>query len=178
MSDCAYWIDPRGKANKVDEINHITMILNNPTDFGFKSKDELVAIYKKHKEPVGHEGKAREEIMLGLIDKGWIRCRYFTKVGDWHCQMNKIDKKKKSYIENWLWNMKKEGYGSITMGLETPVILMGLNDRSVVESTINDASNGNWEIGMAEQKKRGQIRLSEIYGNFERIQKLKLLRKI
>ena len=92
----AYWISPSGKIYDVRD-KHINNIISNPDMFGY-TKDEIEKIYKKYKEPMGLEGKAREEIMKDLINKGWIRVRFNKKRQQWIIQLNKLDKKRKDIM--------------------------------------------------------------------------------
>jgi hypothetical protein len=76
----AYWISPRGLIVPVEgtATTHIAMIWKNPGFFGL-GRDELLAVHRKHGERPGLEGKARQEIMAGLLRQGWIRIRFVPK---------------------------------------------------------------------------------------------------
>jgi hypothetical protein len=74
----AYWVSPEGKLIEVSI--HVRYILDNPGLFG-KTREDLVAVYKKYKEPMGWEGKARHEIMLDAMRQGWMRIRCYNY--DW-----------------------------------------------------------------------------------------------
>lgn len=78
MTD-GFWVSPDGKISEV-ERSHIRTVLNHPEQFG-RDKEALIAIYDKYKEPIGFEGHAREEIMLGIMAEGWIRVRYLARKG-------------------------------------------------------------------------------------------------
>ena len=95
----ASWISPFGKIVEVPR-RHITNILDNPEQYGY-TKNELTDTYKKFNEPIGHEGKAREEIMTNLINKGWIRIRWNPKQFTWIVQVSDITKKVKDYMQSW-----------------------------------------------------------------------------
>jgi hypothetical protein len=73
----AYWITPKNEVIPVGQT-HIEMIVTNPEKFGL-TKDYILKVHKKHKEEIGTEGDAREEIMVGLIKDGWIRVRSLPK---------------------------------------------------------------------------------------------------
>ncbi|MBI5805806.1 hypothetical protein HZA73_07150 [candidate division TA06 bacterium] len=76
----AYWISPRGRIIPVtgQVVTHIRAVIKNPARFGL-SREAILEAYKRHREPLGLEGKARQEIMAGLLRKGWIRLRYVPR---------------------------------------------------------------------------------------------------
>jgi hypothetical protein len=69
----AYWINPEGKVTPVQE-SHIKEVLHSPKYFGTTSK-YVRSVFDKYGEKYGFEGKAREEIIKDLFEKGWIRVR-------------------------------------------------------------------------------------------------------
>lgn len=71
-----YWVNPYGKILKQHNTTHIRGVVGDPKIFGV-TKDWIDQVYKKHNEPVGTEGKAREEIMDYLFKKGYIRVRLY-----------------------------------------------------------------------------------------------------
>ena len=73
MDERAFWISPQGTIFPVTR-SHINEVITNPERFGL-TRGGIEAVYRKHKEPLGWEGKAREEIIKGLIVEGWIRIR-------------------------------------------------------------------------------------------------------
>jgi hypothetical protein len=82
----AYWMTPEGKISEVDQ-RHITEIILYPDKFGL-TRRYIEKIHAKHKEPIGSEGNAREEIMADLIAKGWIRARYVRGNASWTFQVS------------------------------------------------------------------------------------------
>lgn len=95
----AYWISPTGAIIGVPVI-HITEIIKAPEKFGL-TKEKIENIYNRFNEPVGHEGKAREEIMFDLIQKGWIRARYLPRNDIWTMECNRLSNKAKDNIWNF-----------------------------------------------------------------------------
>lgn len=85
----AYWISPTGSIIPVEGTadRHIHVVIQNPEKFGY-TLDEIKTLHKKYKEPLGSEGKAREEIMVDLIKQGWIRIRYYDKLYQYSIQVN------------------------------------------------------------------------------------------
>ena len=68
----AFWYKA-GKIIKIDQ-NHISAIIANPESFGM-IRDDIEETYKQFNEPIGCEGKAREQIMIEAMKNGWIRIR-------------------------------------------------------------------------------------------------------
>ena len=95
----AYWISPGGKVLPVGR-NHIDEVVASPVSFGL-TDEQVAGTFKKYREPLSFEGKARNEIMEGLIRKGWIRIRYYSRNDSYSVELNKLSKKVKDYL--WAW---------------------------------------------------------------------------
>lgn len=94
-----YYIAPSGEVIEVEK-SHIAEVLENPEKF-LLTKKELQDTYKKYNEPIGLEGKAREEIMSNLIRQGWVRVRFTPKKDAFVMQVNRMDNKKKEQIASF-----------------------------------------------------------------------------
>ena len=94
----AFFISPKGKVIPVPD-RHVVTISKNPELFDL-TVDHIKTVYKKHKEDVGWEGHARNEIILELLEKQWVRLRFFTKGGTWRLQIHEElnDKLKKNIL--------------------------------------------------------------------------------
>lgn len=88
----AYWISPKNEVINVPTV-HIDTVITNPETFGL-TKEGIQKIYDSYGEPLGSEGKAREEIILDLVRKGWIRIRQYRNQG-WSVNVGKLSKKLK-----------------------------------------------------------------------------------
>lgn len=95
----AYWTSPDGKVYGFSGT-HIQDVIKNPKRFGL-TIDQIQKIYTKHKEKMGLEGKAREEIMKSLMDKGWVRIRSHRR-GSWIIQAGHWARRVKNGIFNWV----------------------------------------------------------------------------
>ena len=93
----AYWITPKGDIMEVDS-RHIHTIIEYPQNFGFTAA-QIRAIYRRHGERIGMEADAREEIMIRLMERGWIRVRYIPQLYSITLQMSDIFYKKDSWKE-------------------------------------------------------------------------------
>jgi len=110
----AYWISPRGALIPVTN-RHINTVIDNPKKFGL-TKEYIEDVYKKHNEPIHHEGNAREEIIENLMRTNWIRIRLIPKKDQYTIQLNKLTKKAKDYIFDFAVKMTKSGaskYGEV-----------------------------------------------------------------
>lgn len=104
----AYWVDPYGTVIPLTADRHIHEIMENPEKFGLTTK-EIESAYKKHKEPMGIEGNAREELMGNLMAKGWGRVRYISRDDSFIVQVYKLDKRNKENLYDWAVLAVKKG---------------------------------------------------------------------
>jgi hypothetical protein len=92
----AYFITPSGQLISTNGMSHVSLIIDSPEKFGFK-KEQIEALYKKYKEKLGVEGKAREQLLRLLFDKGWMRIRRYPNEC-WSIQAKKLTKSEKDYL--------------------------------------------------------------------------------
>ena len=81
----AFFISPDGEIIGVPD-RHVLLISKEPETFGL-TREHVEKIYAKHKENVGWEGYARNEIILDLLKKGWTRLRFELTSGTWGIQI-------------------------------------------------------------------------------------------
>ena len=105
----AYWISPSGEIMPV-ETHHVTDFLRYPEVFGL-TRDDVLSSYQKYGERLGIEGKAREELILGAMKKGWIRLRYNQKAQSWTAQLSGFTDRQKEYLVNWCLRMMEGEFG-------------------------------------------------------------------
>jgi hypothetical protein len=112
----AYWVDPYGTVIPLTSDRHIHEIMANPDKFGLTTK-EIEAVFKKHKEKMGTEGKAREDIMSALIKQGWGRVRYISRDDSFTVQIFKLDKTQKENLYDWAGLAVKKGGATKDTGI-------------------------------------------------------------
>lgn len=135
----AYWISPYGEVVEVG-TNHIQLIIQNPKKFGYK-KDQIKDIYDKYDEPMGVEGKAREEIILDVVNKGWIRVRRYDNKG-YSVNISKMTKKVKDILFDWAYKLLNTGIkGMKEQDKFIPVNIQGFKDHFNKNVTIQDVAN-------------------------------------
>ena len=106
MTPTAYWISPRGEVIDTHDERHINYVWSNPEQFKLTQKD-IAAVYKKYKERIGQEGKAREEIMIDLMKQGWLRAR-FTNNNGWIIQSYLLNKRDRDNIWDFIRQLFEE----------------------------------------------------------------------
>ena len=74
---------------------HVGFVVDNPGLLGLTGKD-IMDIYAKHKEIVGAESKAREELVRYAASLGWIRVRHYSRPGNeyWSIQMDNTTRRR------------------------------------------------------------------------------------
>lgn len=101
----AYWISPKGEVLQVGGTKtHIRIVIDNPKKFG-ETKERIEKDYKKHKESITWEGKAREEIMIRIMKRGWVRIR--ERHNSWTVQVWKMSPKMNDILWMWANTIKK-----------------------------------------------------------------------
>lgn len=140
----AYWA--KGKIVYEVDTKHIQFILLNPEMFDL-TLPEIRAVYKKHGEKIGQEGKAREEIIKMVASNRWIRIRHYKTPQDyWTVQFDNYRKRKRSvgeFIDYALENLK--------MSMNDTISLLGYEDGY---SKTYDFMSGGVSAFLMERKRR------------------------
>lgn len=92
-----YWVSPKGEVLQVNST-HIQSVIQNPAKFG-ETLDRIKKDYERYKEQLTWEGKAREEIMIRIMNRGWARIR--ERSNQWTVQVSKINQKMNDVL--WMW---------------------------------------------------------------------------
>ena len=122
MGTNAYFISPAGHVMLV-ETSHIATLIESPRAFG-TTKRKIEAVYANHKESLGHEGYAREEILVEVIRRGWIRIREYPDEY-WSVQFAKATPRTKTFIRKWARAVLRR---RIAKDPYLPVQLVGFSD--------------------------------------------------
>lgn len=135
----AYWISRFGEVVEVG-TNHINMVIKHPKKFGYTDK-KIKDIYDKYGEPLGQEGKAREEIIVALVKSGWIRVRRYDNNG-YSINISKMTKKVKDILFDWAYKLLNTGIkGMKETDKYIPVNIQGFQDHFNKNMTIQDVAN-------------------------------------
>jgi hypothetical protein len=71
----SFWLSPAGEIVGTGG-KHIDTIIKYPAKFGL-SMERIQSKYDKYEEPLGVEGKAREELIGMVLKGGWVRVREY-----------------------------------------------------------------------------------------------------
>jgi len=139
MPQPAYWLSPYGKAIPVDE-RHITLVITDPEKFGLDA-DYIKSTYKKYKEKMNTEGKAREEIIVELMKKGWIRIRYVPNFDAYTIQMNALNHAAKESIYDFAVGVTRKFPKPDRVSKYTGVKLMDMKGNLLFSGDLNDITS-------------------------------------
>jgi hypothetical protein len=104
-------------------ISHIDYLYDHPEDFGF-SRQEVDETFQRHREKLGEEGSAREELIKSATKRGWIRVRHYRSPRDyWSVQFDKIEERKEAIV-SFLRAMIEQG----KMSKSDELRLIGFSD--------------------------------------------------
>lgn len=93
-----YWVSPKGEVLELGNKTHIQVVIENPTKFG-ETKNRIVKDYEYYNEKMNQEGKAREDIMIRVLKRGWARIR--ERANQWTVQVYKLNQKMRDVL--WMW---------------------------------------------------------------------------
>jgi ribosomal protein S6E (S10) len=141
MSNFAYWISKSGEIMKPDS-RHIGAVIKYPSKFG-ETKKTIQDTYDKHGEQLSStvEGKAREEIMLRVIKRGYIRIRKggTRRNQRWSIQVNKIN----SRINDYLWEWARQMLDSrVETDSFADVNIHQLSNNKMTKTSMNKIASG------------------------------------
>ena len=163
MNDFGFFISPIGKLIPVaSNGTHIKTVINNPAKFKLKKAD-IEKTFKQHKEKMGSEGTARDEILKGLTKTGWIRLRRYPRY--WSIQFARMNRKVMKTIARFASSILK-GVGKYK---ETdkyiPIVAIGFDDgyRKEVElDYVAKTGTFNEAIEMIDIKDHSEMVLAEV----------------
>lgn len=97
----AYFISPEGKIIYTRD-SHAREIVRNPEKYGIDMTivEFIYQTYgEKYTDSNKSSGKAREQILLSLFNRGWMQVRRYEYF--WTIKLNKITYQNKKYIHDW-----------------------------------------------------------------------------
>jgi hypothetical protein len=119
------FISPQAEVFQVDQ-SHINTVILNPEKFGITTQ-EIESAYAKHKEPIGVEGSAREEILCNLVMQGWIRLRRYIKPQEqWSITVNELNERTRAFLHDWATKMLSGEMGFREDDLHKPVVITSI----------------------------------------------------
>jgi hypothetical protein len=118
------FISPVGE-NSFVQSSHINTVINNPGLFGLTLK-EIQKKYDDYSEPLGIEGKAREELLKQIIRTGWIRLRRYTN-RQWSVTVDKYSGSNKHHVRAWATEIMSGQLGQTEADAYMPVVITQLD---------------------------------------------------
>lgn len=107
-SDTGLWLSPYdGIIELAPGQTHINHVVNNPETYKI-DRSYILSVYDKYNEILGSEGYARNEILLKLLKKGFVRVRKQRQNKDrvWAIETIRFDSRTKDRIFSFLMNQK------------------------------------------------------------------------
>ncbi len=139
VSTVAFWISPQGEITSSQQ-SHISIIIKYPEKFGF-TIDKIKEIYDRFNEPMGHEGKAREEIVKLALRRKFVRIRKYPNKF-WSINIFHLSLLDRNYLVDWAKKMTTTGIdGYKENDLHFPVIITDLG-RGHEETTMGKLAKG------------------------------------
>jgi hypothetical protein len=136
----AFWINPYGKILDIGHGKHITSMTQAPEKFGL-TLDEIKDAHAKHNEPMGIEGKAREDLIKDAMQRGFIHIRLYPNKF-WAVNLWQMNPKAKKALSVWA----EEAMKHPSAGKNMQVRIYSLKSDSVVAMTsIQDVYYGMQE---------------------------------
>lgn len=173
------WVTPNG--DYTDTGRHIHDILDNPEQFGL-TKEFIDDVYARHGEekyqngwPV--EGDAREELILLVLQRGWIRFRRYKNY--WSVNIHSFDTKTRANLKKWVRTMQKQGimhqYDELRIGdVKTDSMQrIDAEDLLKMRSTINEGFMGTSTAKFVSVSSQPvlplltEVNLSRVYNHFK-----------
>jgi len=134
-----FFISPRGEIIPV-ETSHIRTVIKTPDLFGV-SIGYIKSKYTKLGEKTGLEGKARDEILRGVLRNGWIRLRRHTN-RYWSVQTGTVTEERIGFVRRWAREILTGICGYREDDPYMVVKMEGLEDGLVLESTVEELAFG------------------------------------
>ena len=139
----AYWIDPEGAVIPVEQT-HIKKVIDMCERFGVTIRN-ITDAFAETNEPLGHEGSARNIIMLELIKKGWIRLRFEKRPTGWKVQCWHLDKKTLKSLLSWASGMIDGTYDNVSRHTEILINELSISDKTWERVSLEKILNQSFE---------------------------------
>ncbi len=98
MASPAYWIDPAGRIIGTGHHRHVGVIIRYPETFGVTA-DQVQRLYDKYREPLGVEGRARDELIYQALERGFFHIR--ERRNHWNVTVHRLTPEKRRHLMGW-----------------------------------------------------------------------------
>ena len=153
----ADWVSPSGRIYNVDTDTHINLVIKKPSMFGWNLKN-IKKVHEKYGESLGSEGKARHEIMVDILQRGWLRTRQDKRSGIWVVETWNWGNREKNAL--WDWTNEKTNSGKS----REFVRLTSVKNNKMVSSPSDDILR--WRGSMFEDIRKQKL-LENIWKNYQ-----------
>ncbi|MGA2762965.1 MAG: hypothetical protein ABSG17_06340 [Spirochaetia bacterium] len=124
----------------VTNSSHVRFIIDNPFLFNLTGK-QILDVYKKHREVVGTESKARAELVRYAASLGWCRVRHYTRPKEyWSIQTDSTKARKETVVAFIRWGIEN----GIVHKNDSAVIIGFANSRDRHEYLYQDGGIANF----------------------------------
>jgi len=134
----AFFISPEGEFINVSSTYHIQVITDNPAMFGL-SLEHIRDTYSKYNEKMNVEGKARAEIIMKIIEQGWIHIRKEVK-SCWIINAWELNETTRKLLAQWAHSVLTGTMGVKELNCHAPVTICTVDE--VHECTMHQLGTG------------------------------------
>ncbi|MFW6172638.1 MAG: hypothetical protein ACOC5T_02735 [Elusimicrobiota bacterium] len=155
----AFWVSPNGDVIDCGAKKHINFVIDHPEKFGMTRK-EIEEIYDNYNEPVGHEGKAREDIIVKVLKNGFIRIRKYRNyisVNIWN-----YNTKAKKHLKSFAKKLISGKLGVKERDIHISVTVTSEVGRGSSGLTLKDFSEGSHLYESEKKEEEIDVRLVDI----------------
>lgn len=170
----AFFISPKGEVIYCGS-NHISEIIKNPKAFGM-TKEIIEYIHDMYNEKIGTEGKAREQILISLLNNGWIRIRRYKNFLS--INVKKVDRKTKIILNKWAKEILKGKNGIkeddpyIPVKIDTPNKKIMSSDINSIASSDSFVMESDDNINIIWLKDVFEIKDLKVYDCFKKYERM------
>lgn len=128
----AYWITPEYQVIPV-LTSHIEMIIDHPEIFHVPH-DDIASAYARFNEAMRTEGRARKEIIIDVVKKGFVRVRRYTRPREeyWSININHLNDAAMEMIRQFFGLICQGELGCQEIDREIPVIITAFDGHQTI----------------------------------------------
>jgi len=132
----AFFISPKGEFISSGGGSHIDMVTDNPKKFGL-TPEYIRKTYEKHNEMMGIEGNARDEILIKIINSGWIHIRRRPNKY-WAVMIGRMSKKTQGFLYDWAIKILKGVHGIKELNKDAKVKINSVTSNYSKDITVKE----------------------------------------
>lgn len=133
------WISPNSEI-LTDNGSHIEYVISNPGKFGL-SRVYIEQIYAKYGEPLKVEGKARKDLIIELVNRGWIRLRRYPNQY-WSINVHQLNDEVRARLNKWAISVLSGVLGFKEIDREMPVRITCFENNELLQTNMEKLTSG------------------------------------